>query len=143
VRFLGPAPHAQIPEILAGLDVFVLSSDWEGLPVALVEAASSGAAIVATDVGSVSEVVENGVSGRLVPPRRPDMLAAEILRLVKDPGERRALGAGARDRAETRFDIRRLAERTAAMYEGLLDERLHAARPRADMDRPSEHLGAG
>ncbi len=120
VSFPGAVPHGEIQGCLAAMDVFVMSSDWEGLPVILIEAAASGLPIVATNVGAVSEVVLDGKTGRLVPPRRPELLADAIIRLVGNPAERESLGRGARTRAKSRFDVTRLAQETAALYDEVL-----------------------
>ena len=94
-----------VPGMLAAMDVFVLSSDAvECLPMALLEAMASGLPAVCTDIGGLREMVEEGVTGHLVPVRRPDALAAAVARLVTDPDRARAMGAAARARARAQFD---------------------------------------
>ena len=121
VRFRGPVSHEDIPALLAGFDLFVLSSDWEGLPMVLIEAAAAGLPIVATDVGGVGEVVHDGVTGYLVPPREPRKLADALARMIEEPDRRLEMGRRARARAESQFDIRRLAKQTADLYREVLE----------------------
>lgn len=87
VRFLGF--RSDIPRILSALDIFVSSSHWEGLPLAILEAMLAKTAVVATDAGGTAEIVHDGRTGRLVPMRRPDCLARAVSALVNDPTLRR------------------------------------------------------
>ncbi|MDH4197923.1 MAG: glycosyltransferase family 4 protein, partial [Candidatus Aminicenantes bacterium] len=79
-RILGERPDAR--EILAAGDIFVLPSLWEGLPYVLVEAAALGKPIVATAIGGVLEVIEDGKTGLLIPPADPQRLAEALVRLL-------------------------------------------------------------
>lgn len=93
-RFLGYRPDAT--RLVSGLDVFCLASHHEGLPLALMEALALGIPVVATDVGGIGELVTDGVQGSLVPPARPDLLAAALLATAADPDLRAARAAAAR-----------------------------------------------
>jgi glycosyltransferase involved in cell wall biosynthesis len=84
-------------DIVAASDVFVLSSDSEAFPLALLEAMGAGLPVVTTDVGGVRDAVADGRNGLVVPPRDPDALAAAIAKLVDDATSRAALGASARE----------------------------------------------
>jgi glycosyltransferase involved in cell wall biosynthesis len=114
--------RADIPQLLASADLFVLSSRSEGLPVAVIEAMAAGLPVIASRVGGVAELVEDGVSGLLVPPGDPEALAAAIRHVVADPEARRALGAAGRARAEELFDLERFREAHRALYRRLLQE---------------------
>ena len=92
-RFLGQ--RHDVLELLAAADIVVLPSHQEGLPVVLMEATGVGATIVATSVGGVPQVIQDGVNGLLVPPGRPDAIADALDRLVHDPELRRRLGSQA------------------------------------------------
>ena len=91
---------------LAACDAVCLPSHVEGLPLALIEAAAAGRAAVATAVGGVPEVVVDGRSGLLVPPRDPAALARALSALLRDAPGREAMAAAARRRAERYFDER-------------------------------------
>ena len=98
-RFLGMRDDA--PFVLAGADLFVLASLYEGLPVALMEALALGLPIVATAVGGVTQVVQSGVEGLLVPPSRPGLLAEAIIELASDRVRLHTMAAAAMHRATT------------------------------------------
>ncbi|MGC9398865.1 MAG: glycosyltransferase [Anaerolineae bacterium] len=112
-----------VPEILALLDVFVLPSLWEGLPLALLEAMAAGLPVVATRVGGVPEVVVDGVTGLLVPPRDPHALADAILRLLRDPALRRRMGEAGRARVAAHFSVEQMVRKIEALYEQLLAQK--------------------
>lgn len=118
VRFLGV--RADVPEVLAAADAFVLSSRWEGNPLSVMEAMAAGKPVIATAVGGVPELVEDGVSGVLVPPENVDALAEAMLKLAGDADLRRQLGQAAFKRAKERFDVSVMVQAYAALYERLL-----------------------
>jgi glycosyltransferase involved in cell wall biosynthesis len=122
VHFAGQQDEVQT--WLAALDVFVLSSDWEGMPNALLEAMAAGLPVVATAVGGTPEVVVDGVTGLLVPPRDPVALAEAITRLLHDPDLRRQMGQAGRERVKERFTVERMVSRTEALYRELIAEKL-------------------
>src|SRR5204863_1117047 len=95
VTFLGPRPRAEALRVLAGADAAVLSSAWENLPHAAVEALSVGTPVVSTAVGGVPEVVHDDQNGLLVQPNDPAALAAAISRILDDDTLRERLAAGA------------------------------------------------
>ena len=105
VELLGA--RADIPELLAHSDVFVLSSRSEGFPVSVLEAMAAGLPVVATDVGGVAEAVEDGETGLLVPATDAEALARALERLLADGELRRRLGAAGRARALSLFDLPR------------------------------------
>jgi glycosyltransferase involved in cell wall biosynthesis len=95
--------RADVPRLLQAMDVFVLSSDAEGFPVAIVEAMAAARAIVATHVGGVREALADGACGRVIPPRDVEALTTAILKLLRDENERRALGERAHAYAAQHF----------------------------------------
>jgi glycosyltransferase involved in cell wall biosynthesis len=117
VIFTGSRKDA--PRIAASFDVFVLSSDWEGLSISLLEAMALGKSPVVTRVGGPLEIVEHEKSGLFVPPHDPEELAEAILTLLRDAPLRERLGEAARERA-SEFDIRRAVHREEELYEELL-----------------------
>lgn len=106
--------RSDLPELLSACDIFALASDWEGYPIAIMEAMAAGLPIVATSVGGVPEVV--GEAGSLVPPRDVAQLAAALGALVVDPARRHALGGTARSRA-ARFDVHTMVEAYSELFE--------------------------
>lgn len=96
--------------ILPACDLFVLPSLWEGMPVALIEAMAAGLPCIATKVAGVPEVIEDGVSGALVPPGDSVALASRIEELLVSPEKRSQLGRAAKVRAMRHFDISRLVD---------------------------------
>jgi glycosyltransferase involved in cell wall biosynthesis len=100
-------------------DLFAMSSVHEGLPLALLEAIALGCPPVATRVGGVRAVIENGVSGFTVEPRRPDLQAERIVEVLSDDALRARLADGARARAEA-FDVRRAIRHIEQVYTELV-----------------------
>lgn len=115
-------------ELLPGFDLFVLSSRFEGLPIALLEAMASGVAPVTTRVGGIPEVITDGVDGLLVDPGDPGALAAAMGKLLADDAARAAVAAAARRRAGD-FDLRRAVRQIESVYERALASRREASSP--------------
>jgi L-malate glycosyltransferase len=115
-RFLGHRQDAL--ELLTAADIVVLPSHQEGLPVVLMEASSVGAAMVATSVGGVGQVVQDGVTGLIVPPGRPEALADAIERFASDPDLRTQLGQRAAVESAA-FDVTRAAGDVERIYRTL------------------------
>jgi glycosyltransferase involved in cell wall biosynthesis len=120
VRFLGY--RRDLRPVLAAADLAVLSSDNEGTPVSLIEAAAAGLPAVATDVGGVSEVVSED-TGTLVPRGDAGALAEAILTMASDPSRRQAAGAAARTRALSKYSAERLLTDIDAIYQELAARR--------------------
>ena len=114
VTFLGW--RRDLNRIYADLDVVALSSLNEGTPVSLFEAMAAGKAVVATNVGGVPDVVEDGVSGLLVPPKDSEALADAVIRLLKDDDLRRSLGECGRASVYPRYDLSRLVQDMKDLY---------------------------
>jgi glycosyltransferase involved in cell wall biosynthesis len=117
VHFLGM--RADVDGILRELDVAAISSDWEGTPLSAYECFASGTPLVATSVGGLPEIVEDGVGGILVPPRDPSALADAIAGLLLDPSLRSRLAAAAAARLQE-FSIETVAGAFAELYAQLL-----------------------
>jgi glycosyltransferase involved in cell wall biosynthesis len=105
-----------VPEILPAFDVFALPSRYEGLPTAVVEAMTCGVPVVATAVNAVPDVVVPGETGLLVPPCRPDLLAAAVRYLLDSPETAGRMAQAARARLGDSYSARRLADALAAAY---------------------------
>jgi glycosyltransferase involved in cell wall biosynthesis len=118
-RFDFVDPEFGVRTLLRALDVFVLASvpRSEGMPTAVLEAMACAKPVVATDVGAVRELVEDGVTGLVVPPSDDEALATAITRLLDDGRLREAIGSAARRRATERFGLQRLADLHLRAYE--------------------------
>jgi glycosyltransferase involved in cell wall biosynthesis len=116
-RLLSFAPPVE--RYLRAIDVFVLASDREGLPIGILEAMACGVPQVATAVGGTPEAVSDE-TGVLVPPRDPEALAAAIVELLSDPARRERAAAASRRRHLERFTLERMVEQTASVYDRVL-----------------------
>ncbi len=105
-----------VDHLLGAFDVFVLASHREGQPRAAMEAAASGLPVIATDIRGCRQVVDNEVTGLLVPVRDAGALGAAIERLAGEPGVRAAMGAAGRRKAQREFDEREVVRRVLACY---------------------------
>ena len=114
VRFLGF--RDDVHDLVAAADLFCVSSYLEGMGTSTLDAMAAGLPVVATRVGGIPEIVEDGVTGILVPPRDPESLARGVLDLAGDPGRRERMGQEARIKVGA-FSADRTAERTRAAYE--------------------------
>ena len=106
-----------VGDLLDTLDVVALPSWTEGLPMSVLEAMAHGRAVVATPVGGTPEVVVDGETGFLVPPRDPTALAAALRRLADDAELRKRFGAAGRRRVAERFTAAAMSERILAIYD--------------------------
>ena len=118
VAFLGE--RSDLGPLLAQADLFVLPSEQESFGLAALEALASGLPVVASRVGGLPEVVRDGETGRLVPPRDPPALAAAVLELLGDGARRAAMAREAREDAVTRFRPAPVVERVEAIYREVL-----------------------
>lgn len=119
--------RSDIPRLLRAMDLFALSSySIECFPMALLEAMASGRPAVCTAVGGVPEMLVDGVTGRLVPPRDPEALAEGMLELLSDLDLSRKMGRAARQRVESKFTLRRSVEAAQDALEHVAGPRSHS-----------------
>jgi glycosyltransferase involved in cell wall biosynthesis len=121
VRFLGF--REDVAGVLEDLDIYVSSSTAEGFSLTTVEAMASGVPVVATRSGGPEEIVEDGVTGVLVPTHSPEKLAEAIHELAQDPARRRRMADAARTAAGKRFAIATMLRKYEALYESCLQDR--------------------
>jgi glycosyltransferase involved in cell wall biosynthesis len=117
-RFVFAGERSDVASLLPAFDVFAMASRYEGLPCAVVEAMRCGVPVVATAVNSVPDLVIPGESGVLVPPGRPELLAAAIDGVLDDPRRAERLVRQGRVLAGATFDAERLAEVLDQVYSG-------------------------
>ncbi len=103
-------------ELTKGFDLFAMSSVSEGMCTALVDAMAASKAAVATEAGGIPDVLVDGETGFLVPPRDHQAMAARIVQLLRDESLRQRMGAAAFTRAREKFTVERMVEGTAAVY---------------------------
>jgi sugar transferase (PEP-CTERM/EpsH1 system associated) len=121
VRLLGE--RHDVPQVLAALDVFVLSSLGEGIANAILEAMATGLPVIATRVGGNPELVVDGSTGMLVPSRSPEALAAALRRYLEEPALAAAHGCSGRARAVSEFALERMVAAYGDLYARLLGAR--------------------
>jgi glycosyltransferase involved in cell wall biosynthesis len=120
VQMPGASEQAEVLKWWQRATVGVLTSDNEGMPVSLMEAAACAVPVVATAVGGVPELIADGVTGLLIPPNDAGALAAALGRLLDEPGLRTRLGKAARQRAEEKFSVRGQVDRLLALWSEIL-----------------------
>ncbi len=122
VHFVGEI--GDVPSLMTDLDIFVLSSDWEGMPNVVAEAMAAQVPVVATAVGGTPELVQDGRTGLLVHPRRLADLTNAVLELLGDEKRRAQIASEGRSRIEQNFTVERMVSRVQDLY-----ERSSAAQP--------------
>ena len=120
VEFLGD--RGDVAELLAAADLFVLSTNWEGLPLSILEAMRAGLPVIATDVGGCSEAVTDGVTGFLAPRDNASVLAVQIQTLLSSPKLLAAFGKAGRERFERDFRLETMIRKTWSVYESLVPQ---------------------
>jgi glycosyltransferase involved in cell wall biosynthesis len=128
VRFTGRVRHDDVPALLRSADIVVSVPWYEPFGIAPVEAMACGKAVVVSAVGGHLDTVEDGVTGRLVPPRDPAALTAALTQLLADPGLRRKLGTAGASRAAARYSWDTIAAETEAVYASVRQEQRVEAR---------------
>jgi glycosyltransferase involved in cell wall biosynthesis len=118
-----PGERADVPAVMRGLHAFALPSLAEGISNTILEAMASGLPVLATAVGGNADLVEEGVTGLLVPPADVDAMAQALARLAADPPRAAAMGRAGRAAVEAKFSLRAMV----GAYEGLYNQALASA----------------
>jgi glycosyltransferase involved in cell wall biosynthesis len=118
VHFLGL--RSDIPEVLAAMDVFVLSSDYEGSPLSVIEAMTAGLPIVSTAAGGVPDLFDSGREGFIVPTRDVQCLSESMVFLLGNREARQSMGMAASRRARAKFDVSAMVQAYERLYESLV-----------------------
>jgi len=118
VSFLGD--RSDVPELLAKAHVFALGTNWEGLPISILEAMRAGLPVVASDVGGVREEVVDGETGFVVPQGDADTMRERLRLLLAQPELRIRMGLAGRRRFEQLFSIAKMIEKTRNLYREVL-----------------------
>lgn len=113
-------PRQDVPAIMGALDILVFSSRWEGLPVALLEGLASSLPVVATSVGGVPGVIQNGITGSLVPPSDLNALAFSCISLINDAALRERIARAGYDHVQANYSMESMVNKTILLYQSLL-----------------------
>ena len=113
--------RGDIPDFLQALDVAVCSSNWEGSPLSVMEYMEAELPVVATRVGGIPDMISSGVEGVLVPPGRPEAIAAAVADLLRNPDEAAEIGRRGQRRRREEFDLDVTARRIGNLYEELYE----------------------
>jgi len=119
-RIVFAGGQKNIPEVLSVVDIFLLPSLTEGLPMAMLEAMATGKAVVATRVGENHKVIENGVTGRLIKPENARELWSAIQELLENENERKKMGRRAREVIQKRYSSKTMARSYCSLYDTVL-----------------------
>ncbi len=122
-RFVLAGHRSDVDRLFPHMDALAMSSYTEGLPCVLLEAMAAGVPVVATSVGGIPEVIEEGASGFLVPPGDPRALADRLRRLLADPDLCRSLANRGRNRVRDGFTFAAQAERYASLLTSIIEPR--------------------
>ncbi|MEI6128187.1 MAG: glycosyltransferase family 4 protein, partial [Pseudomonadota bacterium] len=125
IRFTGY--RNDITDVLSALDIFVHPSLWEGFGLAILEAMAMGKPVIATSISAIPELVENEVTGLLVPPKEIQSLAQAIAKLSLDASMRKAFGQNAQERWKRLFSTDSMVEKTENLYSELLQHSLRGS----------------
>lgn len=120
VRLLGHVPWQQLANYYRRASVFAMPSYYETFGISVIEAMAFGLPVVATNVGGLPEVVEDGVTGILVPPGNAEALADALIRLLRDPDLRARMGRAGRERVRAEFTVDRVVTQMLAVYESVI-----------------------
>jgi colanic acid/amylovoran biosynthesis glycosyltransferase len=141
VNFVGYQSQAEVREHMQQTDVFVMSSFAEGVPVVLMEAMAAGVPVVATQIAGVGELVEDGISGFLVPPGDPVLLGDRIEKLLPSAELRNRLGAAGRVKVEKEFNIDHEVTRLYHVMTTALQGKIESTRP-SFVEGEANHLSS-
>ena len=123
VHLLGQVSRSDMPALLRSADLVVCTPWYEPFGMVPLEAMAGGVPVVAAAVGGLTDTVVDGVTGELVPPRRPEALASTLRRLLDDPAQREAYGVAGMDRARSRYSWDRIGTDILRVYEKALNQR--------------------
>jgi glycosyltransferase involved in cell wall biosynthesis len=117
ITFAGDVPEAELPALLRSADLMVSAHGYEPTGIAAIRAMACGVPVVAAGAGAHKDAIIDGVSGLLITPESPGMLAHRVRTLLARPVQLQALGYAAADRAQSRYALDRIGRETAAAYE--------------------------
>jgi glycosyltransferase involved in cell wall biosynthesis len=120
VQMVGHVPWQKLADLYRRASVFVMPSYYETFGISVIEAMAFGLPVVATKAGGLPEVVEDGVTGILVPPGDSEALGDALLRLLLDPDLRARMGQAGRERVRSEFTVDRIVAQTLDVYQSVI-----------------------
>jgi len=127
-RFMFTGPRNDVPALMAAMDVLAVPSLNEGMGRVLLEAGASGTPVVASRAGGIPDIVDDGETGLLVPPRDAHALAEAIIELIATPERRHWMGATARAKIAPQYSLENMVRQIETVYEEILHEKNHHSR---------------
>jgi len=121
-----PGFRADVIALLKGFDVFVMSSETEGLGTSILDAMACGKPVVGTRAGGIPEVVDDGVTGSIVPTHDAKAMADAVVQLLRDPDRRASMGAAGLARVREHFTLEQMVQKTRTVYQRTVNEPLNA-----------------
>jgi glycosyltransferase involved in cell wall biosynthesis len=118
-----PGMRPDVPQMLRCMDVFMLTSLWEGLPRVIPQAMAAGLPVVANGVDGVCEVIDEGKNGFIIPPHNVELMADKIVLLLSDRALCKQLGAAGKKTAQQEFSVVEMVKKIEALYEELLGKK--------------------
>ena len=126
--------RTDVNDLLHVIDVYVLPSLFEGTPLGLLEAMRAGCPVIVTNVGSNDELVEDGMSGLIVPPKRPDLLSQAVIKMLSDSSTRLAMGRCAKQRMVREFSLNSMMQKYDVLYKDLMAQANYCG-PKENIER--------
>ncbi len=114
-----------IPKVLSAIDILVLTSLWEGLPICALEAMAASKPVVATSTGGIAEVITEGKTGFLVSPRNTQRMSERLILLLREESLRRQIGLNAKDSLSSDFSLKNMVKNNQDLYDDLIKEEKH------------------
>lgn len=124
-----PGARLDVADILRGINIFAMSSIAEGTPGSALEAMATGLPVVGTRVGGIPEVIEDGVTGFLVPPSDPSAMACALERYVADAALARSHGEAGRERVQRKYNMTAMVEAYQGLYDSLCERKKQLGKP--------------
>lgn len=121
-RILFTGQQSNVPAMLSLMEIFILPSLWEALPLALLEAMESGRPVITTPVGGIRDVVEQGVNGILIPQENPAAIAEAVIRLLRDKALAHRIAKAGQETVRKRFSVEQQIESTESIYREVMQE---------------------
>lgn len=121
IRMMGSVSHLETLQVLSTFSILVMTSRWEAFGYSAVEAMWAGVPVIATNVGGVSEIIENGESGLLIDSRSPEEIAEAVRRVTQDQSLRRNIVRNGQERVRSRFSEERMLDGIWKVYQRLVD----------------------